>query len=81
MERTKVFSLRVSNALSILIDHWVARFAWWNRNALICQILLNLLWNASDSDIRTLLQYSRNSRNKLVISIREEKISENDSSM
>lgn len=81
MEKTKVFSLRVSKALSNLIDQKVERFTWWNRNALICQILLNVLRNASDSDIRTLLKYSSFSRNKLVISIREEKISENNSSM
>lgn len=41
----------------------------------------SILRNASDSDIRTLLQFSRFSRNKLVISIREEKISENNSSL
>lgn len=81
MEKTKVFSLRVSNGLSDLIDQKVERFTWWNRNALICQILFNVLRNASDSDIRTLLKYSSFSRNKLVISIREEKISENNSSL
>lgn len=81
MEKTKVFSLRVSNDLSNLIDQKVERFTWWKRNALICQILFNLLRNASDYDIRTLVQYSIFSRNKLVISIREEKISENNSSL
>lgn len=76
METTKVFSLRVTNALANLIDQKVDHFYWWKRNSLICQILVNLLQNASDSDIRTLLQHSRYSQKKLVISIREEKISE-----
>lgn len=81
METTKVFSLRVTNALAELIDQKVEHFTWWKRNSLLCQILFNLLKNASDSDIRTLLQYNRFSRKKLVISIREEEISENDCSM
>ena len=81
METTKVFSLRVTNALANLIDQKVEHFTWLKRNSLLCQILFNLLKNASDSDIRTLLQYNRFSRKKLVISIREEEISGNDCSM
>lgn len=75
METTKVFSLRVTNSLAELIDKKVETFSWWKRNAIICQILFNLLRNASDSDIRTLLEYNRYSRKKLVINIHLEEIS------
>ena len=81
METTKVFSLRVTNTLADLIDQKVERFTWWKRNSLICQILFNLLRNASDSDIRTLLQYNRYSRHKLVINIHLEEISTDSCSM
>lgn len=81
MEKTKIFSLRVTYALAKLIDQKVEHFTWWKRNSLLCQILFNLLKNASDSDIRTLLQYNSYSRKKLVISIREEEISGNNCSM
>lgn len=81
METTKVFSLRVANTLAELIDQKVERFTWWKRNSLLCQILFNLLKNANDSDIRTLLQHNRYSGKKLVISIREEEILGNECSM
>ena len=81
METTKVFSLRVTNSLYELINKKVESFRWWNRNAIICQILLNLLSNASDSDIRTLLQYNRYTRHKLVIKIHLEEISADSCSM
>lgn len=80
MEKTKVFSLRVPNTLVNLIDQKVELFTWWKRNTFLSQILFNLLKNASDSDIKTLLQYNRFSQKKLVISIRLEEISENDCS-
>ena len=75
METTKVFSLRVTNSLAELIDKKVETFKWWKRNGVICQILFNLLSNASDSDLHTLVQYTRYSRNKLVINIHLEEIS------
>lgn len=75
METTNVFSLRVTKTLAELLDKKVVTFRWWTRNGLICQILFNLLKNASDSDIHTLLQHNRYSAKKLVINIHEEEIS------
>lgn len=72
MERTKVFSLRVSDRLMDIIAVKLVHFVWWKRNAFVTSILENLLENASDKDIKTLICHNRYTTRKLIISIHEE---------
>lgn len=75
MEKTQVFSLRVSDRLMDIIAAKLVQFGWWKRNAFVTSILENLLENASDKDIKTLICHKRYTRRKLIISISEESIS------
>ena len=72
MEKTNVFSLRVSDRLTDMIALKLVHFVWWKRNTFITSILENLLDNASDADIKTLICHNRHTTRKLIISIREE---------
>ena len=69
MTKSVNFNLRISPTLDVMIKDALASRPYWNRNALIAQILENVLACCSPKDLSEMLWWNRISTKKMKITI------------